>query len=146
MDNFKGQTTPAVNEVLEEKNIHVCLLPPNSTDRLQPMDLTINKPIKDFMKTKFQGWYAEEISKQIDRQQSMEAVELEPVDLSLPQLKELGTRWLVEAYDYISENPAMVVRGFLTSGISDALNGQFDSDNDSSAEDESDGDEVNEDD
>ena len=34
MDNFKGQTTPKVNQLLEENSIHVCLLPPNSTDRL----------------------------------------------------------------------------------------------------------------
>ena len=30
MDNFKGQTTPSVTNLLEENNIHVCLLPPNT--------------------------------------------------------------------------------------------------------------------
>ena len=32
MDNFKGQITPAINSLLEENNIDVCLLPPNTTD------------------------------------------------------------------------------------------------------------------
>ena len=32
MDNFKGQVTPAINELLEANNIHVCLLLPNTTD------------------------------------------------------------------------------------------------------------------
>ena len=48
MDNFKGQVTPAVTKLLEESNIHACLLPPNTTDKLQPMDLAVNKPAKDF--------------------------------------------------------------------------------------------------
>jgi len=44
MDYFKGQVTPAVTKLLEDNNIHVCLLPPpNTTDKLQPMDLAINK-------------------------------------------------------------------------------------------------------
>ena len=38
MDNFKGQVTESVMGLLEDHNIHVCLLPPNTTDRLQPME------------------------------------------------------------------------------------------------------------
>ena len=34
MDNFKGQITSAVTELMEEKDIHVVLLPPNTTDSL----------------------------------------------------------------------------------------------------------------
>ena len=34
MDNFKGQTTPSVTTLLEENNIHLCLLPPNVTGKL----------------------------------------------------------------------------------------------------------------
>ena len=47
MDNFRGQITAAINELLESHNIHVTLLPPNTTDLLQPMDISVNKPAKD---------------------------------------------------------------------------------------------------
>ena len=35
---------------MESHNIHMCLLPPNTTDHLQPMDVAVNKPEKAFFK------------------------------------------------------------------------------------------------
>ena len=51
---FKGQVTPAVFECLEEYNIYHSLLPSNITDRLQPVDLAVNKPIKVHLKKQFE--------------------------------------------------------------------------------------------
>ena len=34
IDNFKRQITESVNQMLEESNVNVCLLPAKSTDRL----------------------------------------------------------------------------------------------------------------
>ena len=48
MDNFKGQIASNVTDLLEQSNIHTCLHPPNTTDRLQPLHLTVNKPTKIF--------------------------------------------------------------------------------------------------
>ena len=53
-DEFKGQLTPAVFTLLEENDILVVKVPPNCTDRLQPMDLSVNKAVKDFLRRKFQ--------------------------------------------------------------------------------------------
>lgn len=50
-----------------------------------------------------------------------ENVNLQPIDLSLPALKEVGAKWLVEMAEYISSNPQMIVNGFIRSGISGAL-------------------------
>ncbi len=44
-DVFKGHQTP-VTSLLEEHNILVVPIPANCTDRLQPMDLSINKAAK----------------------------------------------------------------------------------------------------
>ena len=65
MDNFKGQVTTPINEILEAHNIQVCLLPPNTTDLLQPMDIAVNKPAKDFLKRKFERWYSDEVMKEL---------------------------------------------------------------------------------
>ena len=50
MDNFKGHVTTAVNNLLDAHNIYVCLIPPITTDVLQPMDVAVNKPAKDFLR------------------------------------------------------------------------------------------------
>ena len=67
MDNFKGQITPCVNGILEENSIHVCLLPANTTDLLQPVDISVNKTVKDFLRRKFQDWYSSQIAEQLDQ-------------------------------------------------------------------------------
>jgi hypothetical protein len=68
--------------LLEENNIHTCLLPPNTMDQLQPMDLSVNKNI--------------------------EALELQPIPLPLSVLRELESKWLVEIFDYFGHNPQMI--------------------------------------
>ena len=42
---------------------------------------------------------------------------LEPVNLVLPMLKELGAKWLVEVANYFAQNPQMVVNGFIRAEI-----------------------------
>ena len=123
MDNFKGQKTSSINQILEDHNIHVSLIPPNTTDLLQPMDVAINKPAKDFFKKRFEEWYSQEVTKQLHGISGIDSVELEPVDLCSAQMKELSTRWLVEMADYISHNPQFIVNGFMRSGITPALDG-----------------------
>ena len=48
IDKFKGQVIANINSLLEENNLHVCPIPPNTTDLLQPIDISFNKPPKSF--------------------------------------------------------------------------------------------------
>ena len=52
-DVFKGQQTDYFKEVLQTNNIRFVVVPANCTDKLRPMDLAINKPLKDAMKRNF---------------------------------------------------------------------------------------------
>ena len=61
LNEFKGQTTDAVLSLLGQNNIEYVLVPPNYTDCLQPLDVSINKPVKDFLRRKLTDWYAEKI-------------------------------------------------------------------------------------
>ena len=65
-DQFKGQITNDVFDLFEENNISIALVPANCMDRLQPMDISVNKAAKDFLCQRFCEWYASQICKQID--------------------------------------------------------------------------------
>ena len=60
-DVFRGQTVPEVLELLEENHIYVVFVPSNCTDKLQPLDLSVNKSAKDHLRQKFRKWYAEKV-------------------------------------------------------------------------------------
>ena len=66
LDEFKGQTTNEVLSLLGQNNIEYVIVPPICTDCLQPLDMSINKPVKVFLQRKFTDWYAEKIVAQKD--------------------------------------------------------------------------------
>ena len=94
-DVFKGQQTEDITKLLEENNIRVVSVPANCTDRLQPMDLSVNKSVKEY---KFKDWYSMQVQNQLD-----EGKEILPVDLRMSAMKPLGARWLVSLYDYLKK-------------------------------------------
>jgi len=64
-DNFRGQTTTAILLHLRNHHIIPIQLPANFTDKLQFLDSAVNKPIKNNLKSKFQKWYTQEVTKQL---------------------------------------------------------------------------------
>ena len=52
-DKFKGQCTNSILELLEENNISIVMVPANCTDRLQPLDVSVNKAAKNFLRGQF---------------------------------------------------------------------------------------------
>ena len=111
-DVFKGQQMEDVTKLLEENNIHVVSVPANCTDRLQPMDLSVNKSVKEYMRSKFRDWYSMQVQHQLD-----EGEEISPVDLRMSTIKPLRARWLVSLYDYLKENSSIVENGFKAAGL-----------------------------
>ena len=114
-DYFKGQCQPSIFELLEENNIFYVLVPANCTDRLQPLDLSVNKPAKDYMKRKFQEWYATIILKQLE-----DGIN-EPVDMRLALMKPLVSTWAIEMFDFFASRPDIIINGFRAAGIFDTL-------------------------
>ena len=50
---FRGHLVPEVDKVLEENRIMKIIVPSNCTDRLQPLDLSVNKALKDQLRSSF---------------------------------------------------------------------------------------------
>ena len=110
-DKFKGQCTPAILELLEQNNIDIVFVPANCTDRLQPLDVSVNKAAKNFMRDQFQRWYAEQIQQQVHDNVKT------PVDLRLSIVKPLSARWFVQLSDYLKAHPDIIKNGFKGAGI-----------------------------
>ena len=110
--NFKAQLTDDVLQVLEDHNIDVISVPPNCTDSLQPLDLSVNKSAKDFLRSKFEQWYAQQIFEQGD---------LIPIKFPMTLMKPLGAQWVMELYSYMLNHPEIMRNGFRAAGILDVL-------------------------
>ena len=83
--------------MLDDNNIYVILIPANCTDRLQPLDISINKAVKDFLRSKFQEWFAKQVKSQLSGETAKA-----PIDLRLSVVK----------YDYLKSKPEIISNGF----------------------------------
>ena len=115
-DQFKGQMTESVLKKLDENYIHRVVVPSNCTDRLQPLDVSVNKAAKEFTRRRFQDWYSQKICEQLKEDHPVE-----PVDLKLSVVKPIGAKWLIELSDYLKSKPEIIINGFKGAGIVDCL-------------------------
>ena len=72
------------------------------------MDVSINKPLKDEMRKRFQAWYAESVRKQLEEGTPLEEIK---VDVALSGMK-----------NHFTTRPEITVNGFEKTGILPAIN------------------------
>ena len=111
-DKFKGQSTSNILSLLETNHIHLVVVPSNCTDRLQPLDVSMNKAVKESIRRQFNDWYSIQVSKHMDGKITQPSV-----DLSLSVIKPLGAVWLMNTFAYIQANPSIITIGFKGAGI-----------------------------
>ena len=114
-DRFRGQCTKEFLDLLEAKRIHIAIVPANCTDRLQPLDVSVNKAAKEFLRGKFQEWYSEKIYQQMLERGDSSKIIL--VDLKMSIVKPLGARWMISLYEFMKATPAIIKNGFIHAGI-----------------------------
>ena len=110
-DVYKAHRSPLVLDALRKNGILPLFVPACCTDRLQPLDLTVNKDFKDLIKAKFQEWHTAQVMDQLDR-----GVE-EPVDTSFTAIKRVHASWIVSAHTDLALRRQLIVRGFEKAGI-----------------------------
>ena len=86
-DTFKGHKGDEIKSLLQESNILSVIVPSNCTDLLRPLDLSVNKPLKDHLRCSFQSWYSEQVSKQLEEGKEPEDIK---VDTRLSVMIPLG--------------------------------------------------------
>ena len=88
------------------------IVPANCTDRLQPLDISVNKAAKEFLRRQFQDWYSPKITSQLQAGSTVE-----PVDMRMAVVKPLSARWMIALYDYLKSKPEIIKNGFHHAGI-----------------------------
>ena len=71
---LRGQKTEAVTSLLQEQKILNEYVPNNMTDYFQVLNLTVNKWVKDFMKQKFNEWFATQSRNELESGKELENI------------------------------------------------------------------------
>ena len=114
VDVFKGQKTERVQHLIANNNCVCVFVPANMANYFRPLDLTVNGPANQFLKGKFQEWYAREIAKQVDKGIDVYSID---VNTKLSVMKPIHARWLVGLYDHLQNKPEVIRKGFEMAGI-----------------------------
>ena len=80
-------------------------------DRLQPLNLSVNKAAKEFLRRQFYEWYAKQVCSHLQGKTT------EPIDLCLSTVKPVGAQWMVDLYDYIKGKAEIICNGFKEAGL-----------------------------
>ena len=86
----------------------------------QPLDSTVNREAKRFLKRKFVDWYSYQVSNQLSEGKPLKSVQ---ATLKLSIIKPIHVGWLVEFYNYMisAERKKCICGGWRPSGITNAL-------------------------
>ena len=110
MDNFSAQCTDGIIALFESYGIDTVCAPANSTGELQPMDISVNKPVKTFLKDEFQNWYAKEMLTQLDDTAGTKQsdVSFKPITFPMGRMKPIAAKWIMDAVHYIYTHPVLI--------------------------------------
>ena len=91
MDNHRSHINPKVLKAIKNLNYDIELLPPNCTGRLQPLDIGINKNLKEIYSQKWENWF-EDVAALSSGKKSFP-----------PPTKELCVSWIWKSYREVTE-------------------------------------------
>ena len=113
---FKGQTIPAVNDLLKDNSCIVQHVSNNHTNLFQLLDISVNKIAKSFISDKYQEWYAAEVTSQLGKGIDLYNIK---VDVKLTTLKPINARWIIDFYKHMQTSGSKVKAGFRKALISE---------------------------
>ena len=92
------------------------MIPANCTDKLQHLDVSVNKATKELLQRQFENSYAKQICEHLK-----DDTPVRPVNLRLSVVKPIRAEWMKGLYDYLKAKPEIILNGFKRGGIVDYL-------------------------
>ena len=88
-------------------------------DKLQPLDVSVNKSMKNKVGNQYQMYYADEVRNQLSTSVAVDQIK---IDLTLSAIKTKSASWIISSRDEIEKHPEIVINSFRKAGIIDILN------------------------
>ena len=112
LDTFTAHLTEAVKDAFDQCKTTLVVIPGGCTPVLQPLDISLNKPLKGYIRHSWTQYMLTESEKGNAKIQ--------------PPSKSLILEWIKAAQDKLESNPVITKKSFLIAGISNALGGYED--------------------
>ena len=115
---FKAQITDKYRKHLDKNNIAHVQVPPNLTLISQPLDLNVNAFAKSFLKSRFQEWYAKEVTNGLNKGVNVHQID---IDTKLSKIKSIRARWLISLYKKLWNSGKMIKSAFKNASMVGAI-------------------------
>uniref|UniRef100_K7GJK9 HTH CENPB-type domain-containing protein n=1 Tax=Pelodiscus sinensis TaxID=13735 RepID=K7GJK9_PELSI len=112
LDAFRCHHMPSIQKRLQQDKTDLAIIPGGMTKTLQPLDVTVNKPMKDAFCRKWNTWLLEG-----------EHTFTAGGRMRTPTLQDV-TQWIADVWAEL--DPAIIRKGFLKCRISNAMDGSED--------------------
>ena len=112
LDSFSAHLTDKVKDAFKRYNTTIVVIPGGCTSVLQPLDVSVNKPVKSIL---WQSW----------EQYMLEQSENDSTKIPPPS-KQLIVKWIEAANNTLDANVCIVKKAFLITGLSSSLGGHED--------------------
>jgi hypothetical protein len=122
MDSFAAHLTPAVRQEMERLNVTPAVIPGGCTCKAQPLDVVLNKPLKD----RIRGYWCDHMAAQVTERREASGGEMVSVASLHMGSKADCIRWIDTAIGELSGQPEMIQKSFRVTGIANALSGSED--------------------
>ncbi|VDH90101.1 Hypothetical predicted protein [Mytilus galloprovincialis] len=118
-DVYRAHTGEKLLSHLKKNDIIPLFVPAACTDKLQPLDLSVNREYKEQLKSNFHDWYSAQVVQQLNHQEDItgERAPKVIVDLKTSIMKPIHAQWVVSTHQIISTRTDLIKSGFRKAGL-----------------------------
>ena len=113
-DYHKSNLHREVYDYMELENWCWKIVPEHCIDHCQPMDLSVNKMFKLYLRQQWTNWYGEQLMMQLKSGKDITKVK---VDTTLTFLKPIHAQWVQTAFGKLKDNKTAMKKGWAMMGL-----------------------------
>ena len=106
LDSFKAHTTDSITKMMKEQDTTHCIIPGGCTSKLQPLDVSINKPFKQILKGCWSNFIHTSVMAASDHTAKIKTA-----------TKQQVLDWVVNAWQRMKERKELITKSFQVTGI-----------------------------